>query len=127
MPGLNKLNFDDGFWPVSIESDTSEETLRFIQDHLFLVPLSPRRASYDSRAGACITAEKVKRLAGSAENAWAAIKNRDVEAWGKATSECLDAQLAMFPAMETDELRDLRSYFADKVCGCKLTGAGGGG
>ena len=33
----------------------------------------------------------------------------------------------MFPAMETEELKELRSYFADKVCGCKLTGAGGGG
>ncbi len=127
MPGLNKLNFDDGFWPVSIESDTSEETLRFIQDHLFLVPLSPRRSSYDSRANASITAEKAKKLAESAENAWAAIKNRDVEGWGKATSACLDAQLAMFPAMETEELKEYRSYFADKVCGCKLTGAGGGG
>ena len=127
MPGLNKLNFDDGYWPVSIESDTSEDTLQFIQDHLFLVPLSPRRSSYDPYAGTCITAEGTKKLARSAEDAWAAIKNRDVEAWGKATSDCLDAQLAMFPAMRTEELEEYRAYFADKVCGCKLTGAGGGG
>ena len=127
MPGLNKLNFDNGFWPVSIESDTSDDTLKFIQEHLFLVPLTPRQSSYDVYANTCINAEGAKRLAKSAEDAWTAINNRDVKAWGKATSECLDAQLAMFPAMQTDELKELRAYFADKVCGCKLTGAGGGG
>ncbi len=127
LPGLNKLNFDNGFWPVSIESDTSEETLKFIYDHLFLIQLTPRQTCYDVHAGEKVTKEAAQKLADSSERAWQAIKRRDVREWGKATSDCLDAQLEMFPAMQTDELKELRAHYAGEVCGCKLTGAGGGG
>ncbi|MBE6372661.1 MAG: cytidyltransferase [Lentisphaerae bacterium] len=127
LPGLNKLNFNDNYWPESIESDTTDETLKFVYDHLFLIPMTPRLPSYDVYAGRCITESGVGKLADSAERAWQAIKNRDVKAWGRATGDCLDAQLEMFPAMQTDELKELCAAFAGKVCGCKLTGAGGGG
>ena len=127
LPGLNKLNFNDNYWPESIESDTTDKTLKFVYEHLFLIPMTPRSPSYDVYAGRCITESGVRKLADSAERAWLAIKNRDVKAWGRATCDCLDAQLEMFPAMQTDELKELRAAYAGKACGCKLTGAGGGG
>ncbi len=127
MPGLNKLNFDNGYWPVSIDTDTSDETLQFIYDHLFLIPLSPRQNGYNVFAGKNINAESAKKLAKATEDCWQAIQNRDVKAWGAATSACLDAQLEMFPAMQNDELKAMRKAYADQVCGCKLSGAGGGG
>ena len=127
MPGLNKLNFNNGFWPVSIESDSSEETLQFIYDHLFLFPLTPREKAYDVYKGHSIELNAVKALAKSADDCWEAIRNRDVKGWGEATSACLNAQLQLFPAMENEELKRMRKFFADKAYGCKLTGAGGGG
>ena len=51
MPGLNKLNFDHDYWPVSIESDCSEETLTYVRDHLYLIPLRPRQSGFDVFAG----------------------------------------------------------------------------
>ena len=127
MPGLTKLNFNNGYWPVSIESDCSEETLKYIHEHLFLVPLQPRRSGFDVFAGKNITADSVRKLADSTEQCWKAIKERDTESWGKATSLCLEAQLEMFPAMATDELRKMLSKYRDQVFGCKMTGCGGGG
>lgn len=127
MPGLNKLNFNNSYWPYSIESDCSEETLNYVQEHLYLMPLKPRLSGYDVFANKNVNPESVKKLASSAEVCWKAIKYRDTRAWGEATSRCLDAQLEMFPSMATDELMEMRKKYEKQIYGCKLTGAGGGG
>jgi len=127
MPGLNKLNFDQGYWPVSIESDCSEETLSYVHDHLYLIPLRPRQSGYDVFAGKNINEASIRKLADSAERCWQAIRARDTAAWGRATSLCLEAQLEMFPSMATDELHATLKKYRDQVFGCKMTGCGGGG
>ena len=127
MPGLKKLNFDNGYWPVSIESDCSDETLKYIREHLYLLPLQPRQPGFDVFAGKNITAGSVRKLAESAEQCWKAIRERDTASWGKATSLCLEAQLELFPAMATGELRKMIDKYRNQVCGCKMTGCGGGG
>ena len=127
LPGLNKLNFDNGYWPVSIESDCSEDTLKYVRDHLFLLPLQPRGAGFDVFAGKNINAGSIRKLAESAELCWKAIQNRDTVTWGKASSQCLDAQLEMFPAMATDEILAMRKKYQSQICGSKMTGSGGGG
>ena len=127
LPGLNKLNFDNGYWPVSIESDCSEDTLKYVRDHLFLLPLQPRISGFDVFAGKNINAGAIRKLAESAELCWKAIRNRDTAAWGKASSQCLDAQLEMFPAMATEEILAMRKKYQSQICGCKMTGSGGGG
>ena len=127
LPGLNKLHFDNGYWPVSIESDHSDDTLKYIRDHLFLLPLQPRVQGFDVFAGKNINAGSIRKLAESSELCWKAIQNRDTVAWGKAVSQCLDAQLEMFPAMATEEILSMRKKYRNQVCGCKMTGTGGGG
>ena len=127
LPGLNKLNFDRDFWPVSIESDRSEETLRYIQEHLYLLPLQPREPGYDVFKGKNINSASVRKLAQSSDLCWKAIHDRNTAEWGRALSLCLEAQLEMFPSMATEELISMREKYADRICGCKMTGAGGGG
>ncbi|MBO4647077.1 MAG: adenylyltransferase/cytidyltransferase family protein [Lentisphaeria bacterium] len=127
MPGLNKLDFDHDYWPVSIESDCSEETLTYVRDHLYLIPLQPRQSGFDVFAGKNINEASIRKLADSAERCWQAIKDRDTAAWGRALSLCLEAQLEMFPSMATEELHAIRERYRDQVFGCKMTGCGGGG
>jgi len=127
LPGLNKLDFDNGYWPVSIESDVSDETLKYVREHLFLLPLQPRVSGFDVFAGKNINEKSIRKLAESAELCWKAIQNRDTAAWGKAVSQCLDAQLEMFPAMATEEILAMRDKYRGQVFGCKMTGSGGGG
>ena len=127
MPGLNKLNFDHDYWPVSIESDCSDETLSYVRDHLYLIPLRPRQSGFDVFAGKNINEASIRKLADSAERCWQAIKDRDTAAWGRATSLCLEAQLEMFPSMATDELRATLAKYRGQVFGGKMTGCGGGG
>jgi cytidyltransferase-like protein len=127
LPGINKLNYDNGYWPVSIESATDSETLGFITEHLWLIPLPQRKKDYDVFSGTNINAVSAKKLADATERCWQAIKNRNVEAWGKATKDCFDAQLEMFPAMFTPEMKQVIEEYKDIAHGWKVSGCGGGG
>lgn len=127
MPGLSKLNYDAGYWPKSIETITDDETLRFIEKHLYLMQISPRCGGYDVFANSNVNAASAKALAASSEAAWQAILAHDVKAWGAATKACFAAQLEMFPHAATQEVKDSVEKLKDSVLGWKLTGAGGGG
>ena len=85
LPGINKLNYDNGYWPVSIESKTDRDTLEFVQRHVSLIALPPRRDNYSPLSNTDVTAEKVLELARQTERIWDAILKRDVE-WGAATT-----------------------------------------
>ena len=127
LPGVNKLNYDNGFWPVSIESVTDDETLRFIEEHLYLIQLPQRKADYDVFAGTNINAVSAAKLADATELCWVAIRNCDVAQWGKATTDAFEAQLEMFPSMMTPDVRAAVEQYRTLACGWKLTGCGGGG
>lgn len=47
LPGLNKLNYDNGYWVISIESITDDAILNYIAEHLYLVASPSRPAVYD--------------------------------------------------------------------------------
>ena len=101
--------------------------LDFIEKNLWLVPLAPRDNKYDVLAETNIDAQGAKRLAQAADDCWNAIINKDVDAWGKATTESFDAQVAMFPNMVTDHVYKAINEYKEHVKGYKITGAGGGG
>ena len=127
LPGVNKLNYDNGFWPVSIESITDDETLNFLADHLYLIQLPQRKTDYDVFAGTNINAVSAGKLADATERCWTAIKKLDLKQWGEATTECFEAQLEMFPSMMTPDVQAAVEQYRDMACGWKLTGCGGGG
>lgn len=127
MPGLNKLNYSNGFWPVSIDSITDDDTLNFVSEHLYLIQLSRRKQGYNVLEKTNINLKSAKKLAETTERVWAAIKARDVDEWGKATTEDFEAQVEMFPAMLSSEMQAAIDRYRNQVCGWKVTGCGGGG
>lgn len=44
VPGLVRHYYDNNFWPEKIESTQDEMTLRFLEEHLVIIPMEPRRA-----------------------------------------------------------------------------------
>ena len=127
LPGLNKLNYDNGYWPVSIESITDDNTLSFTAEHLYLIQLPQRKQNYDVLGNTNINSASAKRLADATERCWAAMKSHDVKKWGKATADCFEAQLEMYPAMSTLEVQAAIKQYRNQAHGWKLTGCGGGG
>ena len=127
LPGLNKLNYDNGYWPVSIESVTDDETLNFVAEHLYLIQLPQRKQDYDVLDNTNINRASAKKLAEATERCWEAIKAHDADKFGKSMTECFEAQLEMYPAMSTPDVQEAIEKYRGLACGWKLSGAGGGG
>jgi len=127
LPGLNKLDYDDNYWPVRITSVDDEDILKWIESHIYLVALSPRRNAYKVLDGTDITRAKVKNLADAAEDCWQAILGKDIRAFGSAFRASFEAQIAMFPNMVDEEILETLEQLKGDAMGWKLSGAGGGG
>ena len=99
VPGLVRHYYDNNFWPEKIESTQDEMTLRFLEDHLVMIPMEPRRPGCSVVEGKDITPEKVKALADAADVCWKAILAHDLDAFAAAYRASFEAQIAMFPGM----------------------------
>jgi len=126
-PGLNRLDYSGKFWPDKITPVADEATLCWIESHLYLVALGPRKAGFKALRGRQVTPRRVRALAAAAQQCWQAIMARDVEEFGRWFRASFEAQAALFPAMLNGEVRRAIRQFAGRALGWKLAGAGGGG
>lgn len=128
LPGLNKLYYDrDSHWPVDIISTEQEDILQWLENIIWMIPLSPRENNFDVLSDTAIQDEKVRQLSDAAEQVWNAILKKDMAAFGRAFVNSFDAQVAMFPNMITPEIAQQINAYKDTVHGWKISGAGGGG
>jgi cytidyltransferase-like protein len=127
LPGLNRLHYEGGYWPCRIESVHDEAVLSWLEDRLHLVTLGPRVNSFRVLDDVRVDAERARALADAAEACWQAILARDAEAFGAAFRQSFEAQVAMFPLMVDDTIREAIDEGRDGALGWKLSGAGGGG
>ncbi len=128
VPGLSHFYFEkNSYWPSKIEIVDNEETLTWLENHLFLVTLWPRRNEYDAVGETALTAENVKKLTVAANNCFKAIKAKDLENTGKYMVESFKAQTTIFPNTLNDEINKVIDQYKDQALGWKLSGAGGGG
>jgi cytidyltransferase-like protein len=127
LPGVNRLYYDDNYWPSGIESINDESVLRFIEDHLYLITLEPRARAFSVLDGAVPNLEGAKRLSEAADGCWNAIIAKDLRKFGKYFTASFEAQVSMFPKMADDSIRTLIDVYKSLACGWKLSGAGGGG
>ena len=139
VPGLCRHYYDNNFWPKKIESTNDEMTMRFLEQHLCMIPLDPRRPGCSVVEGKDITPGKVEALTKAAEDCWNAIINKDLNAFAKTYAASFAAQIAMFPAMVNPVINgvvcpeaSVEPHIAkwsqiDDVLAWKMPGAGGGG
>ena len=127
LPGLNRLNYEGGYWPATIESVQDEETFDWIERHLHLVTLGPRISSFTVLDETHIDAAGARALADAADACWSAIRARDVRRFGDAFRRSFEAQVAMFPRMVDEEICRVIDRYRGVAAGWKLSGAGGGG
>lgn len=129
MPGLNKLDYNGDFWPNKITSNCDNSILDWIEEHICLIPLYPRKDDYDVYENTSINEKNARNLSIAAEKCWEAILNKDLDKFGEAVTESLNAQLNLFPNMAPrDVLEQIIKYSKHPdVKGWKISGAGGGG
>ena len=143
VPGLCRHYYNDHYWPEKIETCTEASVLWWLEQHLCLIPLEPRRKGCSVVEGKDITPEKVAALAGAADRCWTAIVSKNLPAFAEAFRASFEAQVAMFPGMVSPTIRtdasdsrsvrmslqgELDKWKAEEgVLALKFTGAGGGG
>jgi cytidyltransferase-like protein len=127
FPGLNKSWYEGEYWPSRIESVQDEHILQFIEKSLNLIPLGPRASSFSVLSNTCIDRQRAKDLSEAAENCWDAILRRDVAQFGLFLRKAFEGQIAMFPNMMNEMVRELIEAYRSQALGWKLSGAGGGG
>ena len=147
VPGLCRHYYDNHFWPEKIEVCQDEEILHWLEEHICMIPMFPRRPGCSVVENKIITGEKVRNLAKAAAECWDAIMKRNLDGFASAFKASFDAQVSMFPGMvkptivgnglNDDSIDDgflptVQDYI-DKyskmpgVLAWKMPGAGGGG
>ena len=129
VPGLCRHYYDNHFWPDKIETCEDEAVLQWLESHLCMIPMEPRRPGCSVVEGKDITPTKVAVLAGAADRCWEAIMNMNLDAFAAAYRDSCEAQVAMFPAMVQGCVQSyIDKYGAmEDVLAWKMPGAGGGG
>jgi cytidyltransferase-like protein len=125
--GLNKSNYEGTYWPKTIDSVHDEGVIHFIEKHLYLVSLGPRKNGYDVLARTNIDKQGAQALAKATEECWEAILHKDLPAFGMAFTRSFEAQVKMFPEMADEAIYEMIAKYKDLALGWKVSGAGGGG
>lgn len=129
VPGLCRHYYDNHFWPEKIETCNDERILTWLESHLCMIPMEPRKPDCNVTTGMDINKAKVQALAKAADNCWRAIMAMDFDAFAQAYKASFEAQTSLFPAMIQGCVQpsiDHYSQYPD-VHAWKMPGAGGGG
>ena len=129
IPGLCRHWYNGRFWPERIETCYDENILNWLEAHLVMVPMFPRRQGCSVVEGKSVSEEKVRALATAADDCWTAIMQCNLAAFASAYKASFEAQVAMFPAMIQPGVQNyINQYSAmPDVLAWKMPGAGGGG
>ena len=127
ISGLSRHFYDARYWPEKIETIHDDDILDWLESHLCIVPMFPRRPGCSVVEGKDITPDKVKALADAAANCWEAIMKKDLTDFAKSFQASFEAQVAMFPAMKQPGVQEWIDKVKPHALAWKMLGAGGGG
>lgn len=128
MPGINKFFYDKGkYWPSEFDTISDLNTIRWLEDRLYMLTLWPRPDGYNVLSDTNITTENVKRLTEAADVAWEGLISRDIKTFSEGFLDSFHSQVRMFPKMMNPEIRKIIDQHKDQALAWKLSGAGGGG
>ena len=129
IPGLCRHHYNARFWPDKIEQCKDERILCWLENHLCLVPMFPRKPGCSVVENKDITETKVNALAKAADDCWDAIMQTNLEAFADAYRASFEAQISMFPAMIQPGVQNYINHYSvmNDVLAWKMPGAGGGG
>ena len=128
LPGINRLKFDNNYWPYKIDSILDEKICNWLQSILYLKQTRPRPLGYNVFDGTEKFDKKlVKRQSELGDEVWDAIKNMDNQKLGNLITQVHKNQIEMIPGYESDDVSDEVRTISNLHLGVKLMGAGGYG
>ena len=128
LPGLNKLYFDNNYWPSKIDSITDPSILRWLSNCLYLKPTIPRPENYKVITGKeNFDKSLIEQQSRLGDQIWEDIKNKDLLRLGQHVTEVHNVQRSIIPNYESNYIKSIIEDVNKKHLGCKIMGAGGYG
>ncbi len=125
-PGINRLYYDGGYWPLRIETCTDPATCRWLEESLRLVPLHERPPGYDPLTEQHLSSRTVSNLGKAGDDCWSAIMNRDIAGLGRSLTATHDAWRAMLPHTTSPQIDAELDRYDPLSHGRTTSGCGGG-
>lgn len=126
-PGVNRLDYDNNYWPHKLTTVLEPEVLDFLDAHIQLVFSGARPPGFEVLDQTRIDRAGAAELAVAADEVWESLLAADAAAFGRAMTRSFEAQVAMFPLMRSPAIQQIIESHRAHTLGHKITGAGGGG
>jgi hypothetical protein len=128
MPGINKFYYDKGkYWPSKIETISDPDTLKWLEERLYMKTLWPRPVDFNVLSETKINRKNVMALTEAADFTWEGLKSKSMNLFSIGFLNSFNAQVKMFPKMMTPEIAKEIDKYRNQAFAWKLSGAGGGG
>ena len=128
LPGINRLFFDNDYWPYKIESINDESIIKWLQSHVYLKKTIPRPIGYEVICGnENFSKDLIQRQSNLGENIWKDLQNKDLNSLGENINRVHDLQKQIIPGYESEYITSIIQQTKKQHLGCKIMGAGGYG
>jgi cytidyltransferase-like protein len=126
-PGINRLIYSGGYWPVKIESTTSSEICDWLSGVLHLVPLEPRPEGYDPLKIRHLEKPLIRELGEAGDACWESILRKDITGLGKSLTNTLLSWKKILPLTVPDRvMEEMETKYCAEYPGAITSGSGGG-
>ncbi|HKJ80086.1 MAG TPA: hypothetical protein VKA10_11145, partial [Prolixibacteraceae bacterium] len=127
VPGISRLDYDGGYWPLHIENSADPETCEWLSDVLHFAPLVPRPLGYNPLVEKNLTSSLVKKLGESGEKCYGAIQKKDVKLLGESMKETFLTWREMLPhTVPNWVMEEMQQNYFPNYSGAITSGSGGG-
>ena len=134
-PGVSRLDYDfeheGGYFPVNVLSNTNHEVARWLENHIYVVPVVQRASGYDPLEEKNLDPVWIQRLGQTGKDCFNAIVEKDALALGQSMNECMLCWEKILPNTVRHrsillDLVKLLSHYQKKYFGGMYSGCGGG-
>jgi len=134
-PGVNRLdfdfNFEGGYFPVHVESNTDPDVAAWLEQHIYMVPIAQRPPGYNPLGIKNLDPAWIERLSQTGKDCFDAIVAKDARALGASMNECMTCWETILPHTVrhptiTIDLMGILSYYQTRYPGAMYSGCGGG-
>jgi hypothetical protein len=122
LPGVNRLDYDfafaGGFFPVHVESNNDPVVARWLEHHLYMLPVLQRPPGYNPLEVKNLDPEWIRRLGQSGKDCFEAVARQDLARLGQSLNECMACWETILPCtvrhatIQMDLMELLRFYQA---------------
>jgi hypothetical protein len=134
-PGINRLDYDfkheGGYFPVHVESIADPEVAQWLENHIYMVPITQRSPGYDPLEEQNLDPEWILQLGQTGKDCFEAILAKDMQALGDSMNKCMECWEAILPGTVRHrtinlDLMAILGHYQKRYFGAMYSGCGGG-